>query len=359
VNGYDEFPGTGAGIYCIQASMLLEENEVAKNFAVAGSASVVWALECDVEIRRNLVRGNMGGGLALVFCKGTVSGNIIDENTGTLGSGVACTSNDVPISFVNNTVVRNFGVGGGMRFTDAAATVTNCILWGNVPDRRQIVVTGRGLRPVVVSHSMIQFGEVIGGGWEDGGGNILDGAPRFANFDEGDYHLRLGSPCVDAGDNASVVSMHDMDRHPRIVEGDGDEVAVVDMGADEMLAEIAVRFGGVDAARGSVRRVLRVNGSSGNRDRVVRLRVRDPITVEMLAPPAGPEPARFACYAWRGAPDRATLTRQPFGLGIMGFPTFLAGGPDNLPIRVWNTPRTCSASGQAGLPLPAGALDSR
>ena len=49
----------------------------------------------------------------------------------------------------------------------------------------------------------------------------------------GDLHLRPGSPCVDAGNNVDVFGDFDLDGHARILDGDGDGAAVVDMGAYE------------------------------------------------------------------------------------------------------------------------------
>jgi len=49
-----------------------------------------------------------------------------------------------------------------------------------------------------------------------------------------DYHLQPGSPCIDAGDNnAPGLQGVDFDGKLRILDGDGDGTAVVDMGAFE------------------------------------------------------------------------------------------------------------------------------
>lgn len=50
----------------------------------------------------------------------------------------------------------------------------------------------------------------------------------------GKYHLQADSPCIDAGSNAAPgLPATDSDGNPRIVDGDGDGTATVDMGAFE------------------------------------------------------------------------------------------------------------------------------
>ncbi|TMA61480.1 MAG: hypothetical protein E6J80_00105, partial [Deltaproteobacteria bacterium] len=64
-------------------------------------------------------------------------------------------------------------------------------------------------------------------------GNI-SADPLFADPVNANYHLQLGSPAIDAGDNtAPELPAKDIDGDPRILDGDGDGVAVVDMGVDE------------------------------------------------------------------------------------------------------------------------------
>ncbi|MBC8449578.1 MAG: DUF1565 domain-containing protein [Chloroflexi bacterium] len=53
-----------------------------------------------------------------------------------------------------------------------------------------------------------------------------------------DYHLQPGSPAIDAGSNDAAADA-DLDGDPRPLDGDGDGVAVVDIGADEVVAGAA------------------------------------------------------------------------------------------------------------------------
>ena len=59
--------------------------------------------------------------------------------------------------------------------------------------------------------------------------------PLFVSRASSDFRLQATSPCKDAGDNAYVPSTltADLDGNPRIIDGDGDATAVVDMGTYE------------------------------------------------------------------------------------------------------------------------------
>jgi parallel beta-helix repeat protein len=111
--------------------------------------------------------------------------------------------------------------GGGMYNEESSPTLVNCILW----DGGDEVYTDNEAAPTV------SYCDVQGG--YSGTGNI-NADPLFVGG--GDYHLQSGSPCIDAGNNAAPsLPSTDFEGDPRIVDGNGDTVAVVDMGADEYM----------------------------------------------------------------------------------------------------------------------------
>ena len=69
------------------------------------------------------------------------------------------------------------------------------------------------------------------GTWTNSGSNI-DEDPLFVGIF--DFHLQYDSPCVDRGRNtAKELPPDDFDNDPRIIDGDNDGTATVDIGADE------------------------------------------------------------------------------------------------------------------------------
>ena len=101
----------------------------------------------------------------------------------------------------NCTIVDNTA-GAGLRYCDGV--VRNCIVWGNNgPDF---------LEGSVPTYSC----------YAGGTGMNIDVDPCFVDAEGGDYHLRLGSGCIDAGDPCGATSEVDIDGFARVVDGDGD-----------------------------------------------------------------------------------------------------------------------------------------
>jgi len=130
---------------------------------------------------------------------------------------------------------------------------------------------------------------------------------------------------------------------------------------DAFVVKVPAYFGCQDGtvdlgAGGAPADVLLVNGTAGSPWRTVTIAIASPITVSMNRPPAGPDPAPFALYAWTGEPSASTVDPQPFGLGSTCFGTLLTGHLPQ-PILVWNNAAYTSKLGQPDLPSdPAPSL---
>ena len=136
---------------------------------------------------------NLGASAALTNC--TFWGNSADAEGGAMYSGVG-----------------------------SSGALTNCILWRDTPE--EIFRYDVAASPVI-THSDVQ------GGYP-GDGNI-DDDPLFVDPDHGDLHLGPCSPAVDKGDNSAPhLPALDFEGDARILDGDGNGTATVDMGVDEV-----------------------------------------------------------------------------------------------------------------------------
>ena len=161
----------------------------------------------------------------------TVTNCTLSGNSALYGGGMHNEDYCSPI-VTNCTFSGNFAEsdGGGIyNQYNSSPTVTNCILWGDSPDE----IFNLEASPSV-TYSDIQGGYT-------GTGNI-SADPLFVNWANGDFHLRQGSPCIDAGDNlAPALPTTDIDGDGRQIDdpmvpdtGSG-APPIVDMGADEFV----------------------------------------------------------------------------------------------------------------------------
>lgn len=167
--------------------------------------------------------GFNGGGMhnyeaspTLINC--TISGNHADY----YGGGMYIDRSSSPL--LTNCIISGNSAdwGAGIYINDnSTPRLTNCILWGDTPDE---IFTSSST--AVITYSDVQGGYVgvgnlnVDPGWVD---------PANANF-----HLSPGSPCMEVGNNAAPeLPTHDFEGHPRVIDGDEDGTATVDLGVDE------------------------------------------------------------------------------------------------------------------------------
>ena len=167
-----------------------------------------------------------GGMLNLTSSSPTVTNCTFTGNTATTnGGGMYNLSNSSPTVtnciFSGNETINQDG-GGMCNNGNSNPTVTNCILWGDIGGE----IYDSGASSTTVTYSD------VGGGW--GGAGNIDADPCFVDADANDWRLLPSSPCVDTGDNSAPnLPATDLAGKPRVVDGDGDTNAVVDMGAYE------------------------------------------------------------------------------------------------------------------------------
>ena len=221
--------GDGGGMTLFAAGTpLIRNNVIVRNsvfgLSPASQGGGIWIVNrSDALIVQNLIAGNSageGGGVYWLVPSGArgprLVNNTIADNVATAarGSVVFADGFDVNAALVNNVLVA-----------PAGQTALYC---GNFND---------------VNPPSIRFNDVFAGGGSGYGGLCtdqtgLDGNrsvdPLFVARANGDYRLQASSLVIDAGWSAAAdVPVADLDGDPRVVDGDSDGVAAVDMGAFE------------------------------------------------------------------------------------------------------------------------------
>jgi len=162
-------------------------------------------------ISRNTISENEENGIRLYnSSNNTLANNIVAVNSG-YGIYLFDSSNN---TLTNNTVVSNSGYGIRFEFTSANNAIKNAILWGNSDD----------LYGGIATYSNIED--------DDPGEGNISADPMFVDTAGGDYHLKIGSPCIDKGIDVGAPT-EDIEGNVRPIDGNGDSVAVTDMGAYE------------------------------------------------------------------------------------------------------------------------------
>ena len=254
---------TGAGIAVLNSSPTIVDCVIDNNTAAtSGGGLSIGGAESAPMITRCVISNNTatsGGGVRIInSAQGTFTACTVRDNTAAdqwdgggfsiesdstprilsclitgniAGVGGGIFSSDSSPNVTNTTIAGNFATetnpdwqGGGIYVrwsTSPTIGVTNSIIWGNSPNQVQLNSSSIGL-----TYSAVQ------GGWP-GTGNTNEN-PSFAGPD--DFHLLANSPCIDIGDNqATVLPAVDIDGENRLIDGDGDQTVVIDMGADEFV----------------------------------------------------------------------------------------------------------------------------
>jgi len=340
------FGGGGVG-YEERSGGRVEECRIAWNEAEVWAGGLLCSALSDPRVGRNEITGNIaqyGGGALVSESSPAFESNVFCGNLAELeGGGLSILYESLMLLHQATFAGNEAGEAGGAVFVSRSRPeIVGSILWQNAAPFDRAIALRLGAT-VDVRYS------VVDGGWP-GVGNF-EADPLFVDCDSGDLRLRLGSPCADAGDPGLAFDVaQDVEGDDRVLDGDLDGVAAVDIGADEIEPGTAVRFGGINGGTGPLVAVLRINGTAGDRSRVVRLSRTDPVECTVEAPPAGPVPAPFVLYLWFGEPDIWTLALQPRGLGWAAFPTPLAGDPASGPARIWNNLGYPARLGEADLP---------
>jgi hypothetical protein len=217
-------------------NLRIERNEIRANDAPSTANGIYLAAGADgaygnslqdVVLRDNLIAGFRDAGILLHGNDASSPNNSINN-----------------VTILNQTILNN-AIGSSwaraihsntrdLSNTISNVTIKNAILWGNGGND----TIGGSVEPEVVTNTILNDARFTGNNdnfYED---------PEFVDASSGDYHLQSTSPGVDTGDSSAALGQEDLDHHVRVVDGDGDTNAVVDIGAFEYNAlaiqEIAI-----------------------------------------------------------------------------------------------------------------------
>ncbi len=265
----------GGGIYCTSSMARIEDCNITGNIAgnngggieCSGSSSA-FIKNCKIEnnyaynagggvngstcLEHCIIRGNnttwYGGGIKVY--DSNIINCVINENK-TSGDGGGVYLNGNAFCLYNCTIRNNEanGLGGGAYFEGGPVNVTNCIFWGNADtedtpnyQRHHQIYSlysypfSINLRNCDIESTNTDANYVYDDNIIDDennpdtniiGNNLGGNINNDPNFTD-DYHIGVGSQCINAGDNNAVYWTYDIDNQLRVM------CAQVDIGADEV-----------------------------------------------------------------------------------------------------------------------------
>jgi parallel beta-helix repeat protein len=244
----------GGGVYCHSSSPVISHCVIEGNESNGGRPYGGGGIYCEIaspiivncRIRNNDAQRGSGMG-CYDFASPKIAACVFSGNSSSNGSGggIHCNLSSDPIILISWFICNSAEAGGGIFCSESSPQVINCIIVGNsaiydgggiksrLYESEPLVMNctitentasrcGGGFACMVSSRPLIQNSIVwgneledigimysgdptviysdIGGGWT-GTGNI-DADPLFTTYDDFEFFLDSGSPCIDAGDPA-------------------------------------------------------------------------------------------------------------------------------------------------------------
>lgn len=272
--------GLAPGVYAEKFTPLTENYviEGLRNFKLLGMGASRTTIRGDhsfslIQIRggSGLIKGltieqggdaghSVGGGLEVLGYIGpvtlTVREVVLQDNQAVNGAGISI-EGDASVKLVNVLVANNRASNGpGAVYVEGAnhtvsATIKNSTITGNSAVNFSGVFAENGARLDMVNSIVwgnsggdleSRSGAIVNVSFSDIGGQVFPGTgnvsvdPKFVDSTAHNYRLRSSSSLVDAGTNVDA-PLTDVLGRTRPLDGDGDGVAVTDMGAYERPAQ--------------------------------------------------------------------------------------------------------------------------
>lgn len=207
--------GIGVGSFSGDASPVIRNNTIKNNRAPIGGG-IMLGFGANAVITQNLIVENtadLGGGVAISGALGSLTSNTIANNDGlSEGSGIFLDNFISPLSLIDNLIVGRAG---------------NTVFFCNTFSPALILTNNDAFAPA---------GPAYGGACPDatGANGNISVDPLFVDPSQSDYELQSASAAIDQGSNAAPnLLQQDFVGQSRMVDGNSDGVAVIDMGAYE------------------------------------------------------------------------------------------------------------------------------
>lgn len=185
---------------------------------------------CYTTIKNCIIKHNTGGGVLFDI---RYSAEPVIVNTIFTGNHdvIAVLMYRASALFINCTFYGNRNELGG-RFIAASSTSSfiNCIFWDNIPADIKGDISGD---PDITFSDVQVAADVYPENVFPGEGNI-NTDPGFVDSENLNFRLSSDSNCIDSGDNTGLeTGTFDLDGKPRFIDGNGDFIVTIDMGAYE------------------------------------------------------------------------------------------------------------------------------